>query len=117
MTIVGVAANVRHFGLDDEARREMFRPYSQGAWPVMTIVGEDRRRPGRVCRRGAAALQRIDPDLPVSRVTTMEAIERDSTGSRRFPMMLLGAFGRHCPVAGGGRRLRRGQLHRGAANA
>src|SRR5205814_923163 len=40
-----------------------------------------------------SALQRIDPDLPVSRVATMETIERDSTGSRRFPMLLFSAFG------------------------
>ena len=29
MTVVGVVANVRHFGLDDVARREMFRPYAR----------------------------------------------------------------------------------------
>jgi putative ABC transport system permease protein len=40
-----------------------------------------------------SALQGIDPDLPVGRVSTMEEIVRGSTGSRRFPMMLLGAFG------------------------
>ena len=93
MTIVGVAANVRHFGLDGEARREMFRPYSQGAWPVMTIVAKTAADPAAFAGAARAALLRIDPDLPVSRVTTMEAIERDSTGSRRFPMMLLGTFG------------------------
>jgi putative ABC transport system permease protein len=36
--VVGVAENVRHFGLDSEARREIFMPYTQAAWPVMTVV-------------------------------------------------------------------------------
>ena len=93
MTVVGVAANVRHFGLDDVARREMFRPYSQGAWPVMTVVAKTATDPSGYVATVRSALQGIDPDLPVARVSTMEAIERNSTGSRRFPMMLLGAFG------------------------
>jgi putative ABC transport system permease protein len=93
MTVVGVVGNVRHFGLDDVARREMFRPYSQAAWPVMTIVAKTATDPASFAAPIRAALQQIDPDLPVARVNTMEAIERDSLGSRRFPMMLLGAFG------------------------
>ena len=92
MTVVGVVGNVRHFGLDDVAHREMFRPYSQAAWPVMTIVTKTATDPASFSAAIRAALQQIDPDLPVARVSTMEAIERDSLGSRRFPMMLLGAF-------------------------
>ena len=117
MTIVGVAANVRHFGLDDEARREMFRPYSQAAWPVMTIVAKTAADPAAFAGAARAALLRIDPDLPVSRVTTMEAIERDSTGSRRFPMMLLGTFGLIALLLAIDRCLRCSQLHRGATHA
>jgi putative ABC transport system permease protein len=93
MTVVGVVGNVRHFGLDDVARREMFRPYSQAAWPLMTIVTKTSANPTSFAASIRAALQKIDPDLPVARVNTMETIERDSLGSRRFPMMLLGAFG------------------------
>jgi predicted permease len=93
MTVVGVVADVRHFGLDQNVRREMFRPYSQGAWPVMTIVAKTAANPATYASSVRLALQGIDPDLPVARVSTMEAIERNSTGSRRFPMMLLGAFG------------------------
>ena len=93
LTVVGVAASVRHFGLDETARREFFRPYSQAAWPVMTVVAKTATDPSGYASTVRLALQGIDPDLPVARVSTMEAIERNSTGSRRFPMMLLGAFG------------------------
>jgi putative ABC transport system permease protein len=93
MTIVGVAANVRHFGLDDQAAREIYRPYSQAVWPSMTVVVKTAADPAGFTTAVRSALQRIDPDLPVSLVTTMEAVERESMGSRRFPMMLLGAFG------------------------
>jgi putative ABC transport system permease protein len=93
MTIVGVAANVRHFGLDDEAGREIYRPYSQAVWPSMTVVVKTASDPAAFATAVRSALQRIDPDLPVSPGITMETVERDSMGSRRFPMMLLGAFG------------------------
>jgi predicted permease len=93
MTVVGVVTNVRHFGLDEAATREMFRPYSQGAWPVMTVVAKTATDSAAFASTIRSALQRIDPDLPVARVSTVETIERDSTGARRFPMMLLGAFG------------------------
>ena len=92
-TVVGVVADVRHFGLDRAVRREIFRPYSQKAWPVMTVVAKTATDPAGYASTLRSALQGIDPDLPVGRVSTMEEIVRDSTGSRRFPMMLLGAFG------------------------
>ena len=93
MTVVGVAGNVRHFGLDDGARREIFRPYSQSAWPVMTVVAKTAGDPSGFATAIRGALQRIDPDLPVNRTTTMEAVATSSTGTRRFPMILLSAFG------------------------
>ena len=93
LTVVGVAANVRHFGLDSAIRREMFRPYSQAAWPIMTVVVKTAAEPAGFTTAVRSALQGIDPDLPVARVSTMETIARNSTGSRRFPMMLLAAFG------------------------
>jgi putative ABC transport system permease protein len=93
LTVVGVVANVRHFGLDNSARREMFRPYSQVAWPVMTIVVKTAMAPGAVASPLRAALQKIDADLPVGPAFTMTQVERESMGSRRFPMILLGAFG------------------------
>jgi ABC-type antimicrobial peptide transport system permease subunit len=59
----------------------------------MTIVAKTASDPAGYAAAVRSALQGIDPDLPVARVSTMEAIERNSTGSRRFPMMLLAAFG------------------------
>jgi putative ABC transport system permease protein len=94
MTVVGVVANTRNFGLDDgTGLRVIFRPYSQAAWPVMTIVAKTAADPAGFATGVRSALQRIDPDLPVNLTTTMTQVERASTGSRRFPMQLLGAFG------------------------
>ncbi|HEX4565475.1 MAG TPA: FtsX-like permease family protein, partial [Vicinamibacterales bacterium] len=93
ITIVGVVRNVRHFGLDDIARREIFRPYSQSAWPVMSVVVKTAIAPGLALPSVRRALQTIDADLPVGAGTTMGEVEEASMGSRRFPMLLLSAFG------------------------
>jgi len=92
LTIVGIARNVRHFGLDSDVRREMFRPYAQAAWPTMTIAAKTTVEPLSVAQAVKAAVMRIDPGSPVSRIRSMEQIVADSTGQRRFPMLLLSLF-------------------------
>ncbi len=92
MTVVGVTKDVRHFGLDADARREMFRPYSQAAWPTMTITVKTAIEPLAIAGSVRSALARIDPDQPVSRIRTMDQVIEESVGSRRFPMLLLALF-------------------------
>ena len=92
MTIVGVTKDVRHFGLDSDARREMFRPYSQAVWPTMTITVRTATEPLAMAASVRSALARIDPDQPVSRIRTMDQVIEESIGSRRFPMLLLALF-------------------------
>jgi putative ABC transport system permease protein len=92
LTIVGVARDVRHFGLDSAVRRDMFVPYSQAVWPSMTIAVKTAVPPMLLAPAVKAALARIDPDQPVSGVETMETVIGDSIGGRRFPMLLLTLF-------------------------
>jgi ABC-type antimicrobial peptide transport system permease subunit len=70
----------------------MFRPYAQAAWPMMTVVAKTATEPAAFAASIRGALQKIDPDVPVGRVSTMERVLVNSTGSRRFPMILLAAF-------------------------
>ena len=92
MTIVGVVADVRHFGLDQPIRREIFRPYSQAVWPAMTITVKTATSPLTLASPMKAALARIDPEQPVSRIRTMDDVLSESIGGRSFPMLLLTLF-------------------------
>ncbi|MGH9794084.1 MAG: ABC transporter permease [Candidatus Acidiferrales bacterium] len=92
-TIVGVVGDVKHFGLDDRARREMFRPYSQAVWPSMTIIAKTPSAPAAFAPAIRKAASGIDRELPISRVQTMQAWVDATAGPRRFPMQLLSAFG------------------------
>jgi putative ABC transport system permease protein len=92
MTIVGVAGDVRHFGLDNPVRREIYRPYAQAVWPSMTVAVRTAVPPLSLGPAVKAALARIDPEQPVSRIRTMESVVAESIGGRRFPALLLALF-------------------------
>ena len=89
---MGVVGNVRHFGLDSELRPEIYRPYSQAVWPVMTITVKTATEPLALAASVRAALRRIDPEQPVMMIRTMEQVVATSVGSRRFPMLLFATF-------------------------
>jgi putative ABC transport system permease protein len=91
-TVVGVVKDVRHFGLQNEFRREMFRPYSQLAWPSMTVTVKAANEPMALASPVRGALRHIDPEGPVTRIRTMEDVLEESMGARKFPMLLLGGF-------------------------
>ncbi|HMD96752.1 MAG TPA: ABC transporter permease [Terriglobia bacterium] len=92
LTVVGVVGDVHYTGLDEDVDRQFFRPYTQAGWPVMSIVVRTTSAPATFTAPVKKALLEVLPDRPVSGVDTMENIVHDSTGSRRFPMLLLGAF-------------------------
>ena len=92
LTVVGVVGDVHHFGLDTPVPRQFFRPYMQAGWPVMTVVVRTVSAPGTFTASVKKALADFLPDRPVSGIETMENIVHNSTGSRRFPMLLLSIF-------------------------
>jgi putative ABC transport system permease protein len=92
LTVVGVFGDVHHQGLDVPVRRQFMRPYMQAGWPIMNIVVRTANAPATFVAPIKKALDEVFPDRPVSNVQMMETIVRDSTGSRRFPMLLLSAF-------------------------
>jgi putative ABC transport system permease protein len=92
MVVVGVVDNIRHFGLDSEARREFYAPYSQLAWPVMTVVAKTAGEPLLWRASLRDAIRHVDPDLPVSGIRSMESVIASSVSWRETPMRLLTGF-------------------------
>ena len=58
----------------------------------MTVVVRTIHAPATFAAPVKKALASALPDWPVSGVETMEEVVHDSTGSRRFPMLLLSVF-------------------------
>ena len=89
-TIVGVAGDVRTFGLDTDAGFVFYGSATQYAgWNPMTIVWRSSASSVDSVR---AALRTIDANVPLSTVASMETLLEQSLGPRRFNLYLLGAF-------------------------
>jgi predicted permease len=90
--IVGVVADVKHLGLEEEVVPEIYFPYSQKPIPGPILVVHTIIEPDRL----AAALRREaaqgDPDQPVYEVMTMEQRLANSMALRRNGMLLFGVF-------------------------
>ena len=93
LTIVGVAGNVHHFGLESPPLREIYVPYGQSAWPVMNVVVKAR---GEITPAVQVALRdvlrRIDPSLPAASIRTMDAVIDGSMIWLTSFLRLLGVF-------------------------
>jgi putative ABC transport system permease protein len=92
LIVVGVVGDVHHQGLDAPMRSQFMRPYTQAGWPIMNIIVRTKNAPATFTAPIKKAVRAFLPDRPVSGVETMANIVRNSTGSRRVPMLLLSAF-------------------------
>jgi putative ABC transport system permease protein len=92
LTVVGVFEDVRHWGLHRTPQPSFIRPYTQAAWPVMSVVAKTAAPPLGLAAPLKKALAIVEPDHPVSGVLTYEEIVSASVSSRRFPMLLLSGF-------------------------
>ncbi len=77
ITVVGVAADIKHKRLTQEPDYQGYMPYRQGGWNSSAIVVRTLGDPTRVTPTVLAALKETDPYVPAYRVLSMDAtIER-----------------------------------------
>ncbi len=91
--IVGVVNHVKHKGLDGESPVQYYVPHRQIVIPRVFLVVRTVSEPSSLTSAVRGAVQRIDPELPVFKVTTMEQMVADSTAQSLFTMLVLGIFG------------------------
>jgi putative ABC transport system permease protein len=91
LNIVGVVGDVKYFGLDSKIIDEVYLPYSQNPGPGTLVV----RTPMDATAMGnqvTELVHSIDPDQPVSDITTLMQIRSESLASPKVTSMLLSAF-------------------------
>jgi putative ABC transport system permease protein len=99
VTIVGVIEDVSRNALVDEARTEMYHPHNQ--YPIamsyaprtMTLVVKGAGDPRPLFPPIREVVRRVDPNLPVSGVRTVEDVLSAAVAGERFTMTLLSIFG------------------------
>ena len=97
-TVVGVAADVRHWAADVDVEPTAYYPYAQvpeAFLPLlegsMTIALRSRNAAGLLSSIRSAVAD-VDKTVPIYDVKSMEAMVADSGSLRRFGMWLIGAF-------------------------
>jgi len=97
-TVVGVAADVRHWAADVDVEPTAYYPYTQvpeAFLPLlegsMTIAVRSRNAAGLLSSIRSAVAD-VDKTVPIYDVKSMEAMLADSGSLRRFGMWLIGAF-------------------------
>jgi putative ABC transport system permease protein len=92
ITIVGVVADTRLYGLDNPARLEVYSPYRQRPSADMSLVVRSAVDPASLTSSIRAAVAAIDKDQPLFDIHTMQQLVDDSISTRRLTLVLLGIF-------------------------
>ena len=91
--IVGVVADVRQARLDLASRAEVYFPHDQAPWTGMSVaVRAGGRDPLALVPAVRQQVADLDPDLPVTAVSTMERVVADSARQPRLSSVLIGLF-------------------------
>ncbi len=90
--IVGVFHNVRNGERLREDYPEIYVPFWQSSWPQASVAVRTAGDPAGMTRSIAAAVNSIDPDLPLAGVKTMDQHVGEVLAVDRFGMVLYGSF-------------------------
>jgi len=90
--IIGVVGDVHQMGLDTVPEPTVYWPHPELVMSGMTILVRTANDPLSIASAARAALQQLDPELPLAGVATMDQLLADSLSRSRFTMLLLGIF-------------------------
>jgi putative ABC transport system permease protein len=90
--IVGVFHNLRGAGFREDAP-EINVPFAQSPWPQASMAIKTAGEPKALIRSIAAAVNSVDPDLPLAGAQTVDEIVSESLAIERFSVVLFASFG------------------------
>jgi putative ABC transport system permease protein len=96
ITIVGVANDVKHSGLDQPDEPTIYTPIMQKQveWKrfAHAVIRTRATDPMSIIPAAKEAVWALDPQLPISKIASLEEVVAQALGDRRFLMTLLVAF-------------------------
>ncbi len=90
--VVGVTADVKNQGLEQEPQAQIYVPYAQLPWGEMNLLLRTAMRPTEAISAVKAQIAEIDRDQPVTAIETVEELMDGDRAQPRFTMLLVGAF-------------------------
>ncbi len=91
-TIVGIVPDVLHHGLEDAPDIQAYVPHAQWVSSSMRLAVRTAADPVSVLAAIRREVKAIDPNLALSQIFTMEQLVTQTTGQRRFTLLLAGVF-------------------------
>jgi putative ABC transport system permease protein len=93
LTVLGVVGRVKMDGLRAESNRvQAYVPYQQGSVPDVRVLVRTATDPQAVLTAVRAAVQQLDPQLPLHTVKTMAQLRAETVAPDRLNLTLLGSF-------------------------
>jgi predicted permease len=92
LTVVGVVANVKQYGLDTDSRVAFYTPHSQVPAGTMYLTMRTRSNPAHLANAVTKEARALDPNVLTYDVKTMAQWLSGSLARRRFAMLALGLF-------------------------
>ena len=94
-TVIGVAANVHHTGLDANETYQVYGPERQWFFEesVMELAVRVTGDPAQLVGAIREAVRSVDPLQPIVKIATMESVVARSTAQRQLGLLLFVAFG------------------------
>jgi putative ABC transport system permease protein len=90
--IIGVAGDVHQIGLDTAPEPTVYWPHPELVMSAMTVLVRASGDPLALVSAARGELQKLDPELPMAALATMDQLLADSLARSRFTMLLLGIF-------------------------
>ncbi len=90
LEIAGVVGDIRDLGLDQEIEPTVYGIFTG---PVMTVLIKTDAVPAQFAPAVRAAIQAVDPEIPISKIQPLAQNVADSLARRRLALTLLGIFG------------------------
>jgi predicted permease len=91
-TVVGVVSHVKTYGLDASSPGQIYTTNAQYPWRWLSVVVRTSGDAALFAPTLARVVQSIDPDEPISNVSTIAVALDNLLKARRFALTLLGAF-------------------------
>jgi predicted permease len=90
--VIGMAADIKNKGLDQDTQPQLYLPFPQLPWADMNLLVRTAVAPQSIISAVRAQIAMVDPDQPVTHLQTVEEIMDSSHSQPRFTMLLLGVF-------------------------
>jgi predicted permease len=92
LSVVGVVADIKHYGLEREMRPGVYVPLRMRPQPVLTIALKTSGDPKPLAEPARAIVREMNPELPIFGVRTMEERMASSLLLRAVYSWMLGVF-------------------------